>query len=62
MARAQEIAEQPVLLAHSQLRGVAGCHSQYLTNMGSQGTLTIAIVVRWAPRAASPPAQWGPRR
>ena len=51
-----------MLLAHSQLRGVAGCHSQYLTNMGSQGTLTIAIVVRWAPRAASPPAQWGPRR
>ena len=35
-----------MLLSGSQLRGVAGCHSQYLTNMGARGTLTLALVVR----------------
>ena len=28
MVNTDEIAEQPVLQAHSQLRGVAGCHAQ----------------------------------
>ena len=32
----QESLQRPVLLGRSQLRGVAGCHAQYMTNMGAQ--------------------------
>ena len=33
-----------IILAGSQLRGVSGCHAQYLQNMGVQATLVLSIV------------------
>ena len=33
-----------IILAASQLRGVSGCHAQYLQNMGVQATLVLSIV------------------
>lgn len=35
---------QPILLSKSQLRSVAGCHTQYMKNMGSYGSLTVPLV------------------
>lgn len=35
---------QNIILAGSQLRGVTGCHAQYLQNMGVQATLVLSIV------------------
>nr|AKT76089.1 phytochrome [Tetraselmis cordiformis] len=34
-----------IILAGSQLRGVSGCHAQYLQNMGVQATLVLSIVI-----------------
>eukprot|EP00951_Prasinocladus_malaysianus_P015933 scaffold123253_cov41-Prasinocladus_malaysianus.AAC.1 len=36
--------EENIILAGSQLRGVSGCHGQYLTNMGVGATLVLSIV------------------
>jgi light-regulated signal transduction histidine kinase (bacteriophytochrome) len=33
-----------IILAGSQLRGVTGCHAQYLQNMGVHATLVLSIV------------------
>ena len=35
-----------IILANSQLRGVSGCHTQFLQNMGVQATLVLSIVTR----------------
>ena len=37
---------QDILLAASQLRGVSGCHGQYLSNMGVKGTLVLSVVLQ----------------
>jgi light-regulated signal transduction histidine kinase (bacteriophytochrome) len=34
-----------ILLGSSQLRGVTGCHGQYLSNMGVKATLMLSVVV-----------------
>lgn len=34
-----------ILLGASQLRGVSGCHGQYLSNMGVKATLVLSVVV-----------------
>lgn len=34
MLQAESLGGQPVFLGNSQLRGVAGCHAQYMANMG----------------------------
>jgi phytochrome B len=34
-----------ILLGASQLRGVSGCHGQYLSNMGVKATLVLSIIV-----------------
>ena len=34
-----------ILLGSSQLRGVSGCHGQYLSNMGVKATLVMSVVV-----------------
>ena len=38
-----------ILLSYSQLRGISGCHAQYLSNMGVKATLVVSVVVT-APR------------
>ena len=40
-----------ILLSDSQLRGISGCHAQYLSNMGVKATLVVSVVVT-APRSA----------
>ena len=37
---------RPILMGRSQLRGVAGCHSQYMVNMGSMASLDFALATR----------------
>ena len=34
-----------ILLGTSQLRGVSGCHGQYLSNMGVKATLVLSVVL-----------------
>nr|AIS82726.1 phytochrome [Nephroselmis pyriformis] len=43
--QAPELAEENLLLSQSQLRGVTGCHAQYLENIGVRATLVNAVVV-----------------
>ena len=44
-----------IILAGSQLRGVSGCHAQYLQNMGVQATLVLSIVIGDAAGSDSSP-------
>eukprot|EP00850_Spirogloea_muscicola_P003861 SM000016S01849 [mRNA] locus=s16:204838:211537:+ [translate_table: standard] len=37
--------KQPISLAGSTLRGVHGCHRQYMANMGSVASLVMAVVI-----------------
>lgn len=47
MAQGARLA-QPIVLSKSQLRAVAGCHTQYMKNMGSLGSLTVPLVSKRA--------------
>lgn len=40
-----ESLKQPISLAGSTLRGVHGCHTQYMSNMGSIASLVIAVII-----------------
>jgi light-regulated signal transduction histidine kinase (bacteriophytochrome) len=40
---------EDILLGSSQLRGVSGCHGQYLDNMGVKATLVLSVVVNESP-------------
>eukprot|EP00897_Mesotaenium_endlicherianum_P000641 jgi/Mesen1/10578/ME000085S09910 len=37
--------KQPISLAGSTLRGVLGCHAQYMMNMGSTASLVMAVII-----------------
>ncbi|KAF5197820.1 Phytochrome [Thalictrum thalictroides] len=39
--------KRPLCLVNSTLRAPHGCHTQYMTNMGSIASLVIAVVVNW---------------
>ena len=45
---------RPIQLGASQLRGITGCHAEYLRNMGVAGSLVLALVTHTAPRASVP--------
>ena len=44
---------EDALLGNSQLRGVSGCHGQYLANMGVRATFVVSIVI------GAPERLWG---
>ncbi|GAQ77752.1 phytochrome [Klebsormidium nitens] len=37
--------QQPISLAGSQIRGVHGCHREYMANMGSIASLVMAVII-----------------
>ena len=44
---------EDALLGNSQLRGVSGCHGQYLANMGVRATFVVSVVI------GAPERLWG---
>eukprot|EP00897_Mesotaenium_endlicherianum_P000321 jgi/Mesen1/1028/ME000121S00103 len=47
LVKVQQVADidEPISLADSTLRAAHGCHNQYMINMGSAASLTMAVVV-----------------
>jgi len=50
----KKLLPEPVTLSNSTLRAVHGCHVAYMKNMGTQSTISLAVVVN-DPRVTPPP-------
>lgn len=50
----KKLLPEPVVLSNSTLRAVHGCHVDYMKNMGTQSTISLAVVVNDPSRDAAP--------
>lgn len=50
----KKLLPEPVVLSNSTLRAVHGCHVAYMKNMGTQSTISLAVVVNDPSRDAAP--------